>query len=216
MWRRVGHRIGPRGWALLMNIVPRGRMPRPGPPRRIVISPIHCCPVNAGVDRRNPLENGMLQQQLGVLDFNGVLPCEPFPTRQVAHVRRIDGLSQLMGLLPPRQVRHCVNRYRSNHRVRTFSCRDQFLCMAFAQLTGRQSLRDIEACPRAMGPIRAKKNMDFAVRLSRKVDKTLGLRCDQTITLCGTKRLCCLSSCRCPCGRGLLFEQLLHGDLGGS
>jgi len=123
---------------------------------------------------------------------------------------------QLVGLLPPRQVRHCVNRYRSNHRVRTFSCRDQFLCMAFAQLTGRQSLRDIEACPRAMGPIRAKKNMDFAVRLSRKVDKTLGLRCDQTITLCGTKRLCCLSSCRCPCGRGLLFEQLLHGDLGGS
>lgn len=60
--------------------------------------------------------------------------------------------SQLMGLLPSRQFRQCINRYRGNHRVRTFSCRDQFLCMAFAQLTGRQSLRDIETCLRAMGP----------------------------------------------------------------
>lgn len=40
----------------------------------------------------------------------------------------------------------CIRRYRGNHRVRTFSCRDQFLVMAFAQLTYRESLRDIEAC----------------------------------------------------------------------
>jgi hypothetical protein len=40
----------------------------------------------------------------------------------------------------------CIQRYRGNHRVRSFSCRDQFLVMAFAQLTYRESLRDIEAC----------------------------------------------------------------------
>ena len=40
----------------------------------------------------------------------------------------------------------CVERYRGNHRVHRFSCLDQFLCMAFAQLTGRESLRDIETC----------------------------------------------------------------------
>ncbi|NNC29106.1 IS4 family transposase [Longimicrobium terrae] len=40
----------------------------------------------------------------------------------------------------------CIQRYRGNHRVRTFTCRDQFLVMAFAQLTYRESLRDIEAC----------------------------------------------------------------------
>jgi hypothetical protein len=40
----------------------------------------------------------------------------------------------------------CIRRYRGNHRVRRFSCRDQFLAMAFAQLTYRESLRDIEAC----------------------------------------------------------------------
>jgi hypothetical protein len=40
----------------------------------------------------------------------------------------------------------CIRRYRGNHRVRSFSCRDQFLVMAFAQLTYRESLRDIEAC----------------------------------------------------------------------
>ncbi len=40
----------------------------------------------------------------------------------------------------------CICRYRGNHRVRSFSCRDQFLVMAFAQLTHRESLRDIEAC----------------------------------------------------------------------
>jgi len=44
----------------------------------------------------------------------------------------------------------CVRRYRGNYRVRTFSCLDQYLCMAFAQLTYRESLRDIETCLRAM------------------------------------------------------------------
>jgi hypothetical protein len=58
--------------------------------------------------------------------------------------------SQIMDFLPLRDFRKCVKRYRGNHKVQTFSCLDQFLCMAFAQLTYRESLRDIEACLRAM------------------------------------------------------------------
>lgn len=58
--------------------------------------------------------------------------------------------AQLMDFLPKHQFRRCVNRYRGNHRTRSFSCLDQFLCMAFAQLTYRESLRDIETCLGAM------------------------------------------------------------------
>ena len=57
--------------------------------------------------------------------------------------------SQLIDHVPGHEFRQCVKRYGGNHRVRTFSCWDQFLCMAFAQLTYRESLRDIEACLRA-------------------------------------------------------------------
>ncbi len=58
--------------------------------------------------------------------------------------------SQIMDFLPIKKFRQCVNRYNGNHRVRSFTCYDQFLCMAFAQLTYRESLRDIECCLRAM------------------------------------------------------------------
>lgn len=58
--------------------------------------------------------------------------------------------SQLMDFLPAHEFNRCVRRYRGNHKVRRFSCRDQFLCMAFAQLTARESLRDIETCLRSM------------------------------------------------------------------
>ena len=47
------------------------------------------------------------------------------------------------------KFRRCVDRYNGNYRVRSFTCFDQFLCMAFAQLTYR-GLRDIECCLRAM------------------------------------------------------------------
>ncbi len=57
--------------------------------------------------------------------------------------------SQIMDFLPMHIFRQCVNRYQGNHKIKHFTCRDQFLCMAFAQLTYRESLRDIEACLRA-------------------------------------------------------------------
>lgn len=60
--------------------------------------------------------------------------------------------SQVMDFFPLRRFKSCVNRYRGDLRVRKFSCLDQFYCMAFAQLTARESLRDIEACLRALGP----------------------------------------------------------------
>ncbi len=60
--------------------------------------------------------------------------------------------SELMDYLPVKAFRKCVTRYRGHHKVKSFSCWDHFLCMAFAQLTYRASLRDIEACLRAMQP----------------------------------------------------------------
>jgi transposase len=57
--------------------------------------------------------------------------------------------SQVVDHLPLRTFRRCVNRYRGNHKIIHFTCLDQFLCVSFAQLTYRESLRDIEACLRA-------------------------------------------------------------------
>lgn len=58
--------------------------------------------------------------------------------------------SQVIDFLPKKKFRQCVDRYRGNYRIRSFTCYDQFLCMAFAQLAHRESLRDIECCLRAM------------------------------------------------------------------
>jgi len=58
--------------------------------------------------------------------------------------------TQLMTFLPKHEFRSCVQRYRGDRRIRNFSCLDQFRCMAFAQLTYRDSLRDIETCLRAI------------------------------------------------------------------
>lgn len=57
--------------------------------------------------------------------------------------------SQLVAFLPDREFRRCVARYNGDQRLRGFSCWDQFLCMAFAQFTYREGLRDIEACLRS-------------------------------------------------------------------
>jgi len=56
--------------------------------------------------------------------------------------------SQLMESLPIHEFRTCVAQYNGNYKVKSFTCWDQFLCMAFAQLTYRESLRDIQACLR--------------------------------------------------------------------
>jgi hypothetical protein len=58
--------------------------------------------------------------------------------------------AQLMAFLPRHDFDQCVDKFRGNYRTRRFSCLDQFLCMAFAQLTYRTSLRDIEICLNSM------------------------------------------------------------------
>jgi hypothetical protein len=58
--------------------------------------------------------------------------------------------AQLMDHLPAYEFSKCVARYRGDYKFRGFSCLDQFLCLTFAQLTFRESLRDIEACLRAV------------------------------------------------------------------
>jgi hypothetical protein len=57
--------------------------------------------------------------------------------------------SQLMEFIPTYEFNQCVRRYNGNYKIKKFTCREQFLCMAFAQLTYRESLRDIQACLRA-------------------------------------------------------------------
>jgi hypothetical protein len=60
--------------------------------------------------------------------------------------------AQLMNFLPRHEFNACVRRYRGDRHTKSFSCRDQFLAMVFAQLTYRDSLRDVETCLRAMAP----------------------------------------------------------------
>jgi hypothetical protein len=74
--------------------------------------------------------------------------------------------SQLMDFLPMRQFHRCVNRYQGNRYMKSFSCLDQFLCMAFAQLSYRESLRDIESCLRAM------QNKLYHMGIRAKVSRT--------------------------------------------
>jgi hypothetical protein len=73
--------------------------------------------------------------------------------------------SQLISFLPKYEFQKCVTKYRGHHKVKHFSCWDQFLCMSFAQLTYRESLRDIEACLRSMN--RKLYHMGFRCNISR-------------------------------------------------
>ena len=60
--------------------------------------------------------------------------------------------AQLMDLVPLPEFRRCVDRYQGDYKIQSFSALDQFLCLAFAQFTYRESLRDIEACLRVQQP----------------------------------------------------------------
>ena len=61
--------------------------------------------------------------------------------------------AQLMDFVPYAEFQKCVARYQADRHLRRFSCSDQWVCMAFAQLTHRESLRDLESCLR---PVSAK------------------------------------------------------------
>ena len=90
-------------------------------------------------------------------------PCHP--NRQWGMPVGRTVFAQLMDHIPPYEFHKCVERYRGNYKFRRFSCQDQFLCLAFAQLTFRESLRDIEACLRSVeGKLY---HMGFRGRISR-------------------------------------------------
>lgn len=74
--------------------------------------------------------------------------------------------SQAMEFVPLHEFRKCVHKYNGDHRVRNFSCLDQFLCMAFAQLTYRESLRDIEAC------LNARRNKLYHMGIRANISKS--------------------------------------------
>ena len=78
------------------------------------------------------------------------------------------------------RFRRCVQRYRGNRKIKSFSCLDQFRCMAFAQLTYRESLRDIEACLRAQLPLAGGivLQMDQAAPAHQEVLRHLSERCE--------------------------------------
>jgi hypothetical protein len=90
---------------------------------------------------------------LAGLDFNGDwqsgTPLRPSGREDGAMHQGHYVFAQLMQHLPLTTFRRCVARYNGEYRIQQFSCLDQYLCLAFAQLTWRESLRDIEACLRA-------------------------------------------------------------------
>jgi hypothetical protein len=94
--------------------------------------------------------------------------------------------SQLMDHLPSYEFQKCVERYRGDVHRRGFSCRDQYLAMAFAQLTYRESLHDIEAC---LGAMRGKLyHMGFRGRVTRstlRISECARFECLQAGELCG-------------------------------
>jgi hypothetical protein len=73
--------------------------------------------------------------------------------------------SQAMEFLPMYEFRKCVERYHGDYKVLSFTCLDQFLCMAFAQMTFRESLRDIQAC------LRSKQNKLYHMGIRGKVSR---------------------------------------------
>lgn len=75
--------------------------------------------------------------------------------------------SQVMDFMPLHTFRRCVAKYQGDYKVRRFSCLDQYLCMAFAQLTYRESLRDIEVC------LRSQKNKLLQVDQAESQDQNL-------------------------------------------
>ena len=118
--------------------------------------------------------------------------------------------AQLMGHLPLHTFRRCVARYDGNRKVQRFTCLDQYLCMAFAQLTYRESLRDVEACLRAQ---RSKLyHMGIGVSVSRSTIADANETRDWRILIASTLHVPALSSVNVPttCSAGSTHIPSIH------
>ena len=82
--------------------------------------------------------------------------------------------SQVMDHLPWHTFQRCVRRYDGNHKVQSFNCSDQYRCMAFAQLTYRESLRDIETC------LRAQASKLYHMGINRRISRNTLANANQT------------------------------------
>ena len=121
--------------------------------------------------------------------------------------------SQVIDHLPLHSFRRCVERYRGHYKLKSFSCLDQYLCMAFAQLTYRESLRDIEACLRArqaklyhMG-IRGAVSRNTLANANEKRDWRI--YADFAQTLIATARRLYVDDWSCHAFVPLLYEHIL-------
>src|SRR3990170_7263245 len=115
---------------------------------------IHYCPVNEQVRVCKFFDKFVLDGFWVVIDFNSIVHLTViFLSPKDGDGMNVDRsvFSQLMDFVPRHELRTAVKRYKGEYRVRRFSCWEQFLCMAFAQLTYRDSLRDIETCLRSLG-----------------------------------------------------------------
>src|SRR5271168_2942059 len=98
----------------------------------------HCCPAILLMAGGKSLVANRKKDFLGVTDLNLDLGDWGFSALVIPNVRRKLVFAQLMDFLPLRTFRRCVLRYPSNYPTKTFSHLDQYLCMAFAQLTFRE------------------------------------------------------------------------------
>ena len=115
---------------------------------------VHYCPVNEQVRVCKFFDKFVLDGFWVVIDFNSIVHLTViFLSPKDGDGMNVDRsvFSQLMDFVPRHELRTAVKRYKGEYRVRRFSCWEQFLCMAFAQLTYRDSLRDIETCLRSLG-----------------------------------------------------------------
>jgi hypothetical protein len=102
-------------------------------------------------------ECALIRVELRFFDFNFWLPFWHHFTVLPFMPEAVDELwptcfAQPLDFIPTYQFELCVDRYQGNRYVKDFSCWDQFLCLTFAQLTYRESLRDVEACLRTRQP----------------------------------------------------------------
>ena len=121
------------------------------------------------------------------IDLNSVRPewqVPPAHREDCAYEHRQDHFFSTHGLsFPVRISPQCVDRYDGNFKVKEFSCFDQYLCMAFAQLTYRESLRDIEAC------LRAQKSKLYHMGIRGTVSRNNSGQCQQGPRLAHLRRL---------------------------
>jgi len=99
----------------------------------------------------NSFKNNRLLINMTVNDLKSLIGLSHSkPKEGMAHEYRENDIFSNHSAFASSRIPKCVSRYNGDYKIRNFSCLDQFLVMAFAQLTCRESLRDIEVCLRAM------------------------------------------------------------------